>query len=205
MVHTPALSANETMLLELPKTLKLYVTPEQFAALAASNRKLHLERTARGELILNPPTGWETGERNSHISGELYLWWRNAGEPGKIFDSSTGFVLPNSANFAPDASWVSQERWEALTEEQKGTFANICPDFVVELRSHSDTLKSLREKMQEYLDNGARLGWLIDPKNRTVEVYRVGLDVEIISNPTELSGEDVLPGFVLNLRRVWGS
>jgi Uma2 family endonuclease len=204
MVQTPAQSETETLSLELPRSLKLYVTPEQFEALAASNRELRLERTAQGELIVNPPTGWETGKRNSSISGELYLWWRNAGSPGEVFDSSTGFYLPNSANRSPDACWVSQERWDTLTDEQKGTFANICPDFVVELRSSSDTLKSLQEKMGEYMDNGARLGWLIDPKNRTVEVYRVGLEVEVLSNPTELSGEEVLPGFVLNLRRVWG-
>ncbi|MDJ1171516.1 Uma2 family endonuclease [Roseofilum sp. BLCC_M154] len=194
----------ETLLLELPRSLKLSVTQEQFEALAASNRDLQLERTAQGELIVNPPTGWESGKRNSRISGELYLWWCNAAEPGEIFDSSTAFILPNGANRAPDASWISQERWDALTEEQKGTFANICPDFVVELRSVSDTLKSLQEKMQEYMDNGAKLGWLIDPKNRTVEVYRVGLEVEVLSNPTELLGEEVLPGFVLNLCRVWG-
>ena len=204
MIQTPTPPETETLLLELPKTLKLYVTQEQFAALAASNRELRLERTALGELILNPPTGWETGKRNSSISGELYLWWRSAGEPGEIFESSTGFILPNSANRSPDASWVSQERWDALSPEQKGTFANICPDFVVELRSASDTLKSLQEKMQEYLENGAVLGWLIDPKNRKVEVYRLGSEVEVLSNPAELSGEEILLGFVLNLRRVWG-
>jgi Uma2 family endonuclease len=204
MVQTPTKLETETLLLTLPTTLKLYVTQEQFEALAASNRQLRLERTAQGELIVNPPTGWETGKRNWSISGELYLWWRNTGEPGQAFDSSTGFILPNGANLSPDACWISQERWDALTDEQKGTFPNICPDFVVELRSKSDTLKSLQEKMQEYIDNGAKLGWLIDPQNRTVEVYRVGLEVEILSNPSELSGEEVLPGFVLDLRRVWG-
>ncbi|MGB3534390.1 MAG: Uma2 family endonuclease [Microcoleaceae cyanobacterium] len=204
MIQTSVQSETETLSLELPRTLKLHVTPEQFEVLAASNRKLRLERTSLGELIVNPPTGWETGKRNSRIFGELYIWWCNAGEPGDIFDSSTGFILPNGANRSPDACWVSQERWDALTEEQKGTFANICPDFVVELRSSSDTLKPLQAKMQEYIDNGAKLGWLIDPQNRTVEVYRVGVEVEVLSNPTELSGEEVLPGFVLNLRRVWG-
>ena len=153
---------------------------------------------------MNPPTGWETGERNSSISGELYLWWRNAGERGENFDSSTAFILPNGANRSPDASWVSQERWDALSPEQKGTFANICPDFVVELRSASDTLRSLQEKMQEYLENGAVLGWLIDPQKRKVEVYRLGSEVEVLSNPAELLGEEVLLDFVLNLRRVWG-
>ncbi|MEH1906921.1 Uma2 family endonuclease [Nostoc sp.] len=203
MVQTPASPEIETLLIELPKSIGLYVTQEQFAALAAANRDLRLERTAKGELIVNPPTGWETGRRNSSISGELYLWWRNAGEPGEAFDSSTGFILPNGATRSPDASWVSEERWEALTSEQKGTFANICPDFVVELRSSSDTLKSVKDKMREYIDNGARLGWLINPQQRRVEIYRLAKDVEVLENSAELSGEVVLPGFVLNLRRVW--
>jgi Uma2 family endonuclease len=152
---------------------------------------------------VNPPTGWETGKRNWSISGELYLWWRNAGEPGKAFDSSTGFVLPNDAIRSPDVSWVSKERWLMLTPEQKGTFANICPDFVVELRSSSDTLKSLQDKMREYIENGAKLGWLINPQQRRVEIYRPSLAAEVLENPAELSGETVLPGFVLNLHRVW--
>ncbi|MBN4001373.1 Uma2 family endonuclease [Nostoc sp. LPT] len=203
MVQTPASPETETLLIELPKSIGLYVTQEQFAALAAANRDLRLERTAQGELIVNPPTGWETGERNCSISSELYLWWRNAGEPGKVFDSSTGFILPNGATRSPDASWVSGERWQVLTSAQKGTFANICPDFVVELRSSSDTLKSLQDKLREYIDNGAKLGWLIDPQQRRVEIYRLAKDVEVLENPAELSGEAVLPGFVLNLRRVW--
>ncbi|MBC1238902.1 Uma2 family endonuclease [Nostoc sp. 2RC] len=203
MVQTPASPETETLLIELPKSIGLYVTQEQFAALAAANRELRLERTAQGELIVNPPTGWETGRRNWSISGELYLWWRNAGEPGEAFDSSTGFILPNGATRSPDASWVSQERWQALTSAQKGTFANICPDFVVELRSSSDTLKSLQDKMREYIDNGAKLGWLIDPQQRRVEIYRLAKDVEVLENPAQLSGEAVLPGFVLNLQRVW--
>ena len=203
MIQTPTQPETETLLLQFPKTLKLSVTQEQFAALAAINGELRLERTAGGELIVNPPTGWETGERNSSISGELYLWWRNVGERGKTFDSSTAFILPNGATRSPDASWVSQERWDRLTPQQKGTFANICPDFVVELRSASDTLKSLQEKMQEYMGNGAVLGWLIDPQKRKVEVYRLGSKVEVLSNPAELSGEEVLPGFRLKLGRVW--
>ncbi|MDB9515378.1 Uma2 family endonuclease [Roseofilum reptotaenium CS-1145] len=202
--RTPPKPETEILLLELPRTLKLSVTQEQFELLAASNRELQLERTATGELIVNPPTGWESGKRNSRITGQLDRWDEENENLGQVFDSSTAFILPNGANRAPDASWVSQERWDALMDSQKGTFANICPDFVVELRSASDTLKSLQEKMQEYMDNGAKLGWLIDPKNRTVEVYRVGLEVEILSNPTGLSGEKVVPGFVLNLRRVWG-
>ncbi|KOR34173.1 hypothetical protein AM228_25655 [Planktothricoides sp. SR001] len=204
MVQTLIKPETEEYLIYLPKTIGLYVTQEQFAALAASNRELRLERTAQGELIVNPPTGWETGKRNRSISGELYIWWRNAGKPGEVFESSTGFILPNGANRSPDACWVSQERWDALTPEQKGTFANICPDFVVELRSGSDSLISQQEKMREYMDNGAVLVWLIDPQNRTVEIYRAGLEVEVLANPSELSGEEVLPGFLLDLREVWG-
>ncbi|MDY7012815.1 MAG: Uma2 family endonuclease [Cyanobacteriota bacterium] len=204
MVQKSAQLQRETLSLELPEAIALYVTQEQFAALAAANRDLRLERTARGELIVNPPTGWETGERNCSISGELYMGWRNAGEPGKVFDSSTGFTLPNGAIRAPDASWVSQERWDALTPEQKGTFAQICPDFVLELRSSSDPLKSVRDKMREYMENGAKLGWLLDPQHRRVEIYRPGLAVAVLENPAELLGEEILPGFVLNLRRVWG-
>ncbi|AMW30830.1 MULTISPECIES: Uma2 family endonuclease [Arthrospira] len=203
MVQTPQTSETDTLLLAYPKTLKLHVTQEQFAALAASNRELQLERTATGELIVNPPTGWETGERNFSIIGQLYCWYENY-QQGKAFDCNTGFILPNGANRSPDACWVSQDRWDALSQEQKKTFPEICPDFVVELRSDSDTLKSLPEKMQEYLENGAKLGWLIDPQRRIVEVYRADSDVEMLSNPTELSGENLLPGFVLDLGRVWG-
>ncbi|MEC4806340.1 MAG: Uma2 family endonuclease [Jaaginema sp. PMC 1080.18] len=204
MVQTPTKPETEILSLNLPRSLKLHVTPEQFEILAACNRELQLERTAQGELIVNPPTGWETGNRNSRITGQLDRWEEKNEELGRVFDSSTAFILPNNAIRSPDASWISQERWDAITDEQKGTFANICPDFVVELRSASDSLKSLQEKMQEYMENRAKLGWLIDPKNRTVAVYKVGLEVEVLSNPIELSGEDVLPGFVLNMRRVWG-
>ena len=131
------------------------------------------------------------------------MWWRDSGKPGKIFDSSTGFILPNGATRSPAASWVSQPRWDALTPEQKGTFANICPDFVVELRSSSDRLESLQAKMREYIENGVGLGWLFDPQSRRVEIYRAELAVEVLDNPTELSGEEVLSGFVLNLQQVW--
>ena len=204
MVQAPVKSNSETLSLQLPKTIGLYVTQEQFAALAIANQDLQLERTAQGELIVNPPTGWETGKRNSSITGQLDRWDEENENLGQVFDSSTAFILPNGATRSPDASWVSQARWDALTPEQTSTFANICPDFVVELRSGSDSLKPLQEKMQEYMDNGAKLGWLIDPQNRQVEIYRPGLEVEVLANPTELSGEEVLPGFVLNLRRVWG-
>ncbi|MGB3535225.1 MAG: Uma2 family endonuclease [Microcoleaceae cyanobacterium] len=203
MVQTPIETEIETILIQIPQSLKLLVTQEQFTAIAAVNRDVRLERTSQGELIVNPPTGWETGKRNLSISGELYLWWRNAGEAGKAFDSSTGFTLLNSAILSPDASFITQQRWDALTAEEKGTFPNICPDFVVELRSNSDTFKSLQAKMKEYIENGAQLGWLIDPKSRQVEIYRPQTPIEVLENPTELSGENVLPNFVLNLSRIW--
>lgn len=202
MVQTPTWET-ETLLLELPRTVGLYVTQEQFIALSAANKDLKLERTAKGELIVNPPTGWETGERNRSITGQLDRWYEDNEDLGKAFDSSTGFILPNGATCSPDASWVSQERWNKLTTEQKGTFANVCPDFIVELRSSSDRIEPLRDKMKEYINNGARLGWLFDPQNRKVEIYRPGVEVEVLENPTKLSGEEVLPGFVLNLRRIW--
>lgn len=193
----------ETICIELPTAIALYVTPEQFEAIALANRDLRLERTAAGELIVNPPTGGESGQRNFSITGQLARWYEENEDLGAAFDSSTGFRLPNGGDRSPDASWVRRERWEALTPQQRKGFVPLCPDFVVELRSESDSLRSLKTKMQEYIDNGARLGWLIDPKNRRVEIYRPGAEVEVLENPSELSGEDVLPGFVLNLTRVW--
>ncbi|MGB0562797.1 MAG: Uma2 family endonuclease [Spirulinaceae cyanobacterium] len=200
MVQTLTQREADTLWLAYPRSLKLYITPEQFADLAARNRELRMERTATGELIVNPPTGWETGKRNRSLIGQLDRWYE-VYQQGEAFDCNTGFVLPNGAILSPDACWVSQKRWDALTDEQKETFPHLCPDFVVELRSDSDTLKSLQEKMREYMDNGAKLGWLIDPQHRRVEVYRLGAEVEVLSSPAELSGEDVLPGFRLDVQR----
>jgi Uma2 family endonuclease len=194
---------SETLTLELPTTTLLHVTPEQFEALAAANPDLRLERTHRGELIVNPPTGGESGQRNSSLTTQLGIWFEANEERGVVFDSSTGFILPNGARRSPDASWVRRERWDALTPEQRRGFVPLCPDFVVELRSATDSLAKLQEKMQEYLDNGARLGWLIDPQNNRVEIYRPGQEIEVLEHPTELFGEDVLPGSTLNLRRIW--
>ncbi len=184
----------------LPPTLELKIdlTDEQFFQLCQNNRDLQFERTASGELLIMPPTGGETGNRNIELSYQLQSWSRQ-NNLGKAFDSSGGFKLPNGADRSPDASWVRRERWEALTPEQREKFLPLCPDFAVELRSPSDSLKKIQEKMQEYIDNGARLGWLIDRKNKRVEIYRPGRDVEILENPATLSGEDVLPGFVLDL------
>ncbi len=187
----------------IPPTLTLTVTREQFLELAIANRELQLERTAQGELIVNPPTGGETGYRNLDIEGQLWLWNRQT-KLGKAFNSSTGFHLPNGADRSPDAAWVRQERWDELTPKQKESFIPLCPDFVVELRSKTDNMEPLRAKMKEYTNNGARLGWLIDRKNKKVEIYRPSQDVEVLENPISFSGEDVLPGFVLDLTEVWG-
>ncbi|MDY6786079.1 MAG: Uma2 family endonuclease [Cyanobacteriota bacterium] len=201
MVQTPL--EIETLPLQLPRTVALRVTHEQFEALAAANGDLRLELTATGELIVNPPTGGESGQRNFSITGQLHRWQEEHEDLGEAFDSSTGFILPNGAIRSPDASWVRRERWDALTSKQRKGFVPLCPDFVIELRSESDSLTELRSKMQEYIDNGARLGWFLDPRNRRVEIYRPGVAVEVLDNPTELSGEEVLPGFILNLRKVW--
>ncbi|MEG4422218.1 Uma2 family endonuclease [Microcoleus sp. LAD1_D5] len=209
MVQT--ITQSETISIELPNAIGLLVSSEQFEALALANPDLRLERTAQGELIVNPPTGGESGQRNLSISTQLGNWCEAHEDLGEGFDSSTGFILPNGARRSPDASWVSRTRWEALTPKQRQGFVPLCPDFVVELReaklsrreSASDSLSTLQTKMREYIDNGARLGWLIDPQNWQVEIYRQQVEVEILINPAELSGEDVLPGFVLNLRRVW--
>ncbi|HEY9298713.1 MAG TPA: Uma2 family endonuclease [Phormidium sp.] len=186
--------------LNLPPVLKL--TDEKFAELAAANDNLRLELTAKGELIIMPPTGGETGDRNFEIDGQLWLWNRE-NRLGKAFDSSTGFRLPNGATRSPDVAWIRIERWEVLTAEQRKKFLPICPDFVVELVSESDDLAEARQKMQEYLENGLILGWLINPKDRTVEVFRSNREVERLEGVLSLSGEEVLPGFVLNLQPIW--
>ncbi len=200
MVDTPAKSDIHS--LEVPNTLKLQVTHEQFEQLAIVNRDLQLERTCTGGLIVNPPTGWESGERNLYLSTQLGIWCMENEKLGKGFDSSTAFSLPNGAIRSPDASWISRKLWNSLSAQQKTGFAQVTPEFVVELRSPSDNLQILREKMLEYIDNGSLLGWLINPQDAQVEIYRKGQTVEILENPVELSGEDVLPSFSLNLKRV---
>lgn len=193
----------QTFLLELPAEVALRVTQAQFEVIALANRDLKLERSAEGDLILNPPTGGETGHRNIKIAYFLVKWVEEQGGSGISFDSSTGFKLPNGADRSPDASWISTKRWESLTPEERRGFIPLCPDFVIELRSQSDSLSKLQAKMQEYTENGTSLGWLIDPQSKQVEVYRSAQQKEILESPKVLSGETVLPGFVLNLSRVW--
>ncbi|MEG3933558.1 MULTISPECIES: Uma2 family endonuclease [unclassified Microcoleus] len=186
--------------LNLNSLIKL--TSEQFYQLCEENPDLKLERNANGELIVMPPTGGETGRSNSKFNLQIGLWNEQT-QLGEAFDSSTGFTLPNKADRSPDASWVEKSRWEALTPQQREKFIPLCPDFAVEILSPTDSLKKTQEKMQEYMENGCRLGWLINRKKREVEIYRPGQDVEVLQSPLTLSGENVLPGFVLNLQKIW--
>ena len=175
------------------------LTDDAFYTLCRANPEVKFERTSVGELIVMPPTGGETGNRNIKLSARLENWAEQDGT-GLAFDSSTMFQLPNGAYRSPDAAWILLERWEVLASEERQAFPPICPDFVVELRSSSDSLKAAQNKMQEYIDNGARLGWLINPKNYQVEIYRQSQEKEILQAPTYLSGEQILPAFVLKLR-----
>jgi Uma2 family endonuclease len=178
------------------------LSDEQFYRLCGDNPELRIELTAQKELIIMSPTGSKTGWRGGRIFQRLANW-AEADGTGLAFDSSTGFTLPNGAKRSPDAAWVRRERWDALTEEQQDEFAPLCPDFVVELRSRTDSLAMLQEKMEEYIENGARLGWLFDPKSRQVYVYRPGQPVECLDDPAEVRGDPVLPGFVFNPREIW--
>lgn len=189
-----------TLTLNLNPIIKL--TEDQFFQLCQENDNIRLERTAKGELIIMSPAGGETSSSNAGLTAQLWIW-NEQNKLGKVFDSSGGFQLPNGANRSPDAAWVKLERWKALTPEQQKKFPPLCPDFVVELLSPSDSLKETQDKMREYRDNGALLGLLINRKNRQVEIYQPGAEVEVLDNPTQVSGESVLPGFVLNLGSIW--
>jgi Uma2 family endonuclease len=176
------------------------LTHEQFRELCQDNSELKFERTAEGELIVMPPTGWESGERNASLTGQLWVW-NNQAQLGKVFDSSTGFTLPNGAIRSPDAAWVKLDRLKALSPDPNN-FLPLAPDFVVELRSASDRLKPLQDKMKEYQKNGVRLGWLLNAKDKTVEISRPGQEIQVLRSPISLSGEEVLPGFVLDLKGI---
>jgi Uma2 family endonuclease len=193
--------AGWTPALAVPPDVHLRVSDEDFLRLCRNNPDLRLERTAAGELIVMAPAGTESGRRNSKLTMRLGIWAEADGS-GEHFDSSTGYTLPNGATKSPDASWIRKDRWNALAPEQRKGFAPICPDFAAELCSSSDEKEKAQDKMREYLANGLRLGWLIDPRDGTVEIYRPGRPVEILHRPATLSGEDVLPGFVLDLKGI---
>ena len=178
------------------------ITDDEYFNFCQRNRELRIEMTKEGDVIIMPPTGTVTGGRNFNLTTKLGIWTKKD-KTGKGFDSSTGYTLPNGAKRSPDASWIKLERWNALSEEQQKKFAPICPDFVVEIRSETDSLNTLKNKMREYIENGALLGWLIDPTKRKVYVYRPNEDVEVLDNPKIVSGEPVLKKFELKLAEIW--
>lgn len=178
------------------------ISDKDFEEFCRENPELKVEQNATGEIIVMPPTGGTTGNRNYSLIIDFGNWDRR-NKKGKGFDSSTVFVLPNGAKRSPDLAWIKIERWNALTKEQQDKFPPLCPDFVVELRSQTDSLKTLQAKMREYIENGAQLGWLIDPTKRKVYVYRPNEEVEILNEPEEISGEPLLPKFTLELKDFW--
>ena len=187
--------------LQMPKGLDL--TDDQFFEFCVLNRELlRIERTAEGEILIMSPTGGRSSHQNMEISGQLYLWAKGDGT-GVAFDSNGGFTLPNNAMRSPDAAWVARERLASFTAEEKGKFLPLCPDFVVELRSPSDRLADLQQKMGEYVSNGALLGWLIEPFERQVFVYRPNQSIQQLDQPPSVDAAPELPGFVLNLTKIW--
>ncbi|BAZ29752.1 hypothetical protein NIES4074_21990 [Cylindrospermum sp. NIES-4074] len=187
--------------LQIPQSLKF--TDDKFVQIVDANKDLRLELSAHGELVIMSPTGGETGDRNLELEGQIW-YWKRQNNLGKAFDSSTGFKLPNGATRSPDVSWIPIEKWNALTPEQRKKFLPLCPDFVIELLSESDDLADTQAKMREYIDNGLRLGWLINPQDKQVEIYRPNQATEVLQSPRTLSGEDVLPGFILDLQPIFG-
>lgn len=193
---------------EITNAIVLQISPvvdlneDSFFDFCQLNSHLRIERNSTGELIIMSPAGSETGNRNFRLIQQLANWTDKDGT-GIGFDSSAGFILPNGATRSPDASWVKLSRWNALSNVQKAKFAPLCPDFVVEISSPSDSLKTLKEKMQEYINNGASLGWLIDRQNHQFYIYRPNVDVECLDNPVTVSGDSVLPGFNLDLAKIW--
>jgi Uma2 family endonuclease len=192
-----SMTVDISSLLTLP-----HVSDEQFYELCHRNPTLRIERNANGEVTFMPPAFSDTGNRNFKVAVQLGIWAERNGE-GEGFDSSAGFTLPNGAMRAPDAAWIKIDRWNALTDAQKASFAPICPDFVLELRSDSDSLKSLQAKMQEYIENGASLGLLIDRQNRTVYCYRADGSVAVLNDPDAVNCEPELPGFTLTMAKIW--
>lgn len=178
------------------------VSDAEFFEFCMRHKDLRIERTSEGDLLIMTPTGGKTGRRNSFLTMKLGTWAEENGT-GEVFDSSTCFTLPNGAVRSPDASWVRRERWDALSSDEQDVFPPLCPDFVIELRSRTDSLAVLQEKMEEYISNGAQLGWLIDPKERRVFIYRPQQSVEILDDPATVASDPLLPGFVLEVARLW--
>ncbi|MCD9187663.1 MAG: Uma2 family endonuclease [Pyrinomonadaceae bacterium] len=178
------------------------ISDRQFEKICRKNRDFKIEQTAEGELIIMPPTLPDSGWRNSELNTDVTIWNRKS-KAGIVFDSSTYFTLPNGARRSPDVAWMKRERWESLSEKKRREDSRFVPDFVIELRSSTDSLKPLQAKMKEYIENGVKLGWLIDPKNKKVYVYRANGEVETLKNPEILSGEDVLVGFELNVQEIF--
>lgn len=178
------------------------ISDDEFESFCRRNPDVEFEMTKEGELVIMPPTGGRTGNRNFSLIGYFFSWIEKD-QSGVGFDSSTVFKLPNGAKRSPDLAWIKNERWEVLTDDEQEKFPPLCPDFVVELRSPSDSLKNLQNKMREYIENGARLGWLIDPLEKKVHVYLPDANVEILDNPKKVSGEPLLEGFVLNVKKLW--
>ncbi|MFN6486887.1 MULTISPECIES: Uma2 family endonuclease [unclassified Nostoc] len=199
-INLPIATEIIPMVLQLQPAIAL--TEDQFYEFCQLNRDFRIERNAAGELVIMPPTGSETDERNFNLVGQLWVWTKQDGT-GVGFGSSGGFTLPNGAVRSPDAAWIKRDRWEAIPPELRKKFAPICPEFVIELRSESDNLRILQDKMQEYIDNGTQLGWLIDRKQRRVFIYRPNIAVEQLDNPNTLNGEPLLLGFVLDLSQIW--
>lgn len=180
----------------------LRLTDEQFESLCRNHPDLNLEMSAEGELIIVPSTLPDTGWKNTKLITKTEIW-SEKDKTGIVFDSSTLFTFPNGAKRSPDVSWVKREKWDKLSQSEREKFSRLVPDFIIELRSSTDSLKSLQTKMREYIENGVRLGWLIDPKNRKIYIYRTNHEVEVLTNPEKLYGEDVLSGFELNVREIW--
>jgi Uma2 family endonuclease len=201
MSATSTSAEREPLVIHFSPVLKK-MNEQEFYEFCQLNPDLSLELTSEGDLIIMPPTGGKTGKRNSKLNLRLGTWTEKDGT-GQAFDSSTVFALPNGAKRSPDFAWVSNERWDALTEEEQEQFPPLCPDFVVELRSRTDTLKNLRQKMEEYMANGAQLGWLIDPQERRVYVYRPGAPAEQLDDPRAIFGEPLLRGLELELQEIW--
>jgi Uma2 family endonuclease len=178
------------------------ISDEQFYQLCTQNSETKFERNCDGEILIMPPTGGETGRRNTNLILQLAIWNQET-KLGEVFDSSTGYKLPNGANRSPDVSWIKQESWDGLTSEQKEKFIPLAPDFVLELMSPTDYLVNIQAKMKEYLENKVKLGWLINPQAKQVEIYRLGQQAELLDSPRLISGEDILPGFVLDLAGIF--